>query len=399
MKNIYAILLSIFFITAAYAQEGMPVSRTKPLFKPHSVPQKQVNATRALYQFVTDYDYSDSISEVNIAGNLYDTRYAWDINMNYLSTDSSYKYCTVVFDSVIDSYNQVPYDRNAIYAITMDSVHVLFGQENNSGLDDTLIVKLLGCAANRIPNTTVLWADTIIISAGAPLGTDWLSFNLITLPVGYSYPTMTTRTAIKLEYYGDKLDTGGFLSGFGYNGTCTSGLEIAYDTYMNPVPYNPNAATFPAGFNANSYIYYTAFGQQFPATNNFIYYPCDATSGYQPGSDAFNLWQNVGIMATFTIDDANGINEQSANGMTLLQNSPNPFNNETVITYSLKKASNVTIEVTDLTGRVISVIDEGNRTAGTYTASFNAGKLAAGTYFYTLKTENGSLTNRMIIKR
>ncbi len=399
MKNIYAILLSIFFISGAYAQSGVAVSTNHPLFRPTSVAQKPSIASRTPYQFITDYDFSDSISEVNIAGNLYDTRFAWDMNMNYLSTDSSYKYTTVVFDSVIDSYGQVSYSRNALASITMDSVHILLGQENNSGLDDTLVVKLLNVQANRLPGTTVLWADTVIFAAGAPLGANWLSFSVVSLPVGYTYLSTAVRTAIKLEYYGNTQDTAGFLAGFGYNGTCSTGLQIAYDTYMNPVLYNPSATSFPAGFNANSYVYYTAFNAQFPQTNNFIYYPCDATTGYQPGSDAFNLWQNVNIMATFTVDDGVGIHEQTANGMKLLQNSPNPFSNETTIHYSLQKGSNVSIEITDLTGRVISVINEGYRSAGNFSATFNAAKFTAGTYFYTLKTENGNLTNRMIIKR
>lgn len=399
MKNFYAILLATFFVSGAYAQVGVPFNGHHPRFSPLSVPQKQVMATRNPYQFVTDYDYTDSISEVNIAGNLYDHRYAWDINMNYLSTDSSIKYCTIVLDSVVDSYNQISYSRSSIASVTLDSLHIVIGQENNSGLDDTLIVQLLNVGANKIPGTTVLWADTTIIPAGAPIDASWLNFHVLSLAVGYSYPNTTTRTAVKVEYFGDKQDTAGFLAGFGYNGTCASGLEIAYDTYISPVGYNPNATTFPSGFNANSYIYYTAFSLQFPATNNFIYYPCDATTGYQAGSDAFNLWQNINMMATFTIDDGLGIKEQNANGVSLFQNSPNPFSNQTTINYSLKKAANVTIEITDLTGRVVSVLQEGYRNAGKYNITFNAGQLTAGTYFYTLKTENGSLTNRMVINR
>jgi hypothetical protein len=399
MKNIYAILFATILMTASYAQTNHP---NRPLFHPTSVPAKPVMESRTVSQFITDYDYSDSISQVNIAGNLYDTRYAWDVNMNYLPTDTSQKYYVVVFDSIIDSYNQISYDRSQLQSIMLDSLHIVMGQENNSGLDDTLIVKLVGVAANRIPNNTVLWSDTVIIPASAPIDADWLSFHVLSFPVGYTYPSTTgTRVAVKVEYWGDKQDTAGFLSGFGYNGTCASGIEIAYDTYMNPVPYNPSAAAFPAGFNANSYVWFTPFnnGALYPATNNYIFYGCDAVTGYQPGSDAFNLWQNINMYAFFTLDSLVGINEQSANGMTLLQNSPNPFSNETVITYSLKKASNVTIEVTDLTGRVISVINEGNRGAGTFNTSFEAGKFAAGTYFYTLKTDNGNLTNRMIIKR
>jgi hypothetical protein len=338
---------------------------------------------------------------VNLAGNLYDQRYAWDMNMHYVPTDTAIRYCTVVFDSIIDSYNLQPYDRNNIASITLDTIHVVIGQENNTGLDDTLIVKVLNVGANRIPGTTVLWSDTTIISAGTPIGANWLDFAVLSIPVGYSYPSNSTRIAVKLEYWGDKQDTAGFIAGFGYNGNCASGLEIAYDTYMNPVPYNPNATAFPSGFNANSYIWFTPFngGAQYPATNNYIYYPCDATSGYQPGSDAFNLWQNVLLYAALTIDDAVGINNQTGNGMTLFQNQPNPVSSETTISYRLQKGSKVEIEITDLTGRVMTTINDGYRPAGSYTATVDASRFAVGTYFYTMKTDNGNLTSRMIVNR
>src|ERR1041385_1409688 len=270
MKNIYAILFATVLMASSYAQtnHGVPYNTNRPLFHPTSVPAKPVMDSRTVSQFVTDYDYSDSISEVNIAGNLYDTRYAWDINMHYVPTDTSQKYYEVVFDSVIDSYNQISYDRSALQAIYLDSIYVVVGQENNSGLDDTLIVRLMNVNANRTPGSVELWSDTMIIPAGAPLDANWLTFHVLSFPVGYSYPSTGTRVAVKVEYWGDKQDTAGFLAGFGYNGTCASGLQIAYDTYMNPVLYNPSATSFPAGFNANSYIWFTPFngGALYPAT-------------------------------------------------------------------------------------------------------------------------------------
>lgn len=400
MKKIYTILLSTLFAFGVYAQsnQGLPLTNLK-LKQPNFIPERPVMDSRAISQFITDYDYTDSIHEVNVAGNLYDQRYAWDMNMHYVSTDTSQRYFTVVFDSIIDSYNEIPFLRSSLTSIVLDTLFVFIGHENNSGLDDTLIVKILNVAANRIPGTTVLWADTTIIPAGSPLGTDWLSFNILAIPVGYTYPSNTTRIAVKLEYWGNPLDTAGVLAGFGYNGNCASGLEIAFATGINPVPYNPNATAFPSGFSANSYTYFTAFSQQFPSATNYIFYPCDAVTGYQAGSDAFNLWQNVLLNAAFTVDDAVGINNLTGNGIKLFQNNPNPVSSETVIHYDLQKGSDVTIEITDLTGRLLATLNEGIRAAGKNSATFNASELAAGTYFYTLKTANGNLTNTMAVSR
>lgn len=402
MKKIYSILLSMFFAGGLYAQsgQGVPMNPSKAR-QPNFIPKKPSMDSRTATSFVVDYDYTDSIHQINSIGNTYDTRYRWDMNMHYLPTDTSQKYFTVVFDSIIDSYNEIPYDRTLLQSITLDTLYIVIGQENNSGIDDTLITKVLNVAANKIPGTTVLWADTTIIPAASPLGADWGDFVIIPIPVGYTYPSNTTRIAVKLEYWGNTLDTAGVICGFGYQGNCPSTLEIAFATAINPVPYNPNATAFPSGFSANTYVWFTPFnnGAQYPATNNYIYYPCDAVTGYQPGSDAWNLWQNALLYASLTVDDAVGIHNQTGNGMKLFQNNPNPVVNETVIRYDLKKGSDVKIEITDLTGRVLATLNEGYRAAGNNSAAFNASRLAAGTYFYTLKTENGNLTNTMVVSR
>lgn len=84
---------------------------------------------------------------------------------------------------------------------------------------------------------------------------------------------------------------------------------------------------------------------------------------------------------------------------SLDQNYPNPFNRSTEILYELGQAQDVTIEVTDMTGRKIMTIDEGHKTAGTYTCSINAKDLKAGIYFYTLKAGQFEETKRMIVSK
>ena len=68
----------------------------------------------------------------------------------------------------------------------------------------------------------------------------------------------------------------------------------------------------------------------------------------------------------------------------LEQNYPNPFNPSTVISYQLAGQSHVTLRVYDLLGREVAVLVNEVKSAGNYTATFNASNFPSGVYFYRL---------------
>ena len=89
------------------------------------------------------------------------------------------------------------------------------------------------------------------------------------------------------------------------------------------------------------------------------------------------------------------------------QNFPNPFNPETWIPYQLKDESEVTIQIYDVSGRLVRTINLGHKSSGIYVtreeAAYwdgrnNAGeRMASGLYFYTLKTKSYAHTKRMLL--
>jgi hypothetical protein len=88
----------------------------------------------------------------------------------------------------------------------------------------------------------------------------------------------------------------------------------------------------------------------------------------------------------------------------LLQNQPNPFNWSTVIEYSLSVSSSVTLNIYDLTGRLVKTLVEGPREPGHYSIGWNgkddAGRqVASGVYFYRLKAGDFVDTKRLILLR
>ncbi|MBC8278034.1 MAG: T9SS type A sorting domain-containing protein [FCB group bacterium] len=66
---------------------------------------------------------------------------------------------------------------------------------------------------------------------------------------------------------------------------------------------------------------------------------------------------------------------------------PNPFNSECVITFATWQTSKISISVYDLIGREISILADGEYSAGTHEASFNGADLPSGIYFAKMEVE------------
>lgn len=83
----------------------------------------------------------------------------------------------------------------------------------------------------------------------------------------------------------------------------------------------------------------------------------------------------------------------------LRQNYPNPFNPSTEIRYSLSQNGFVSLKVYTLLGQEITTLVSGLQKAGEHVAIFNAGNLASGIYFYTLKSGSVSITKKMVLMK
>jgi hypothetical protein len=81
----------------------------------------------------------------------------------------------------------------------------------------------------------------------------------------------------------------------------------------------------------------------------------------------------------------------------LSQNYPNPFNPSTTIKYQLPKTVKVTLNIYDITGRLVQTLVEGVQEAGYYSIEWKSTDYASGVYFYRL--EAGEFTNvkKMVI--
>lgn len=85
----------------------------------------------------------------------------------------------------------------------------------------------------------------------------------------------------------------------------------------------------------------------------------------------------------------------------LLTNYPNPFNSRTVIGFSLSKSTTVKLTIYDVLGRQVRALVNEFQTPGLKTVVWdgtdNRGQtVAAGVYFFRLKTDDSILTKKMV---
>ncbi len=82
---------------------------------------------------------------------------------------------------------------------------------------------------------------------------------------------------------------------------------------------------------------------------------------------------------------------------TLEQNFPNPFNPSTMIRFTLPESGNVKLTVSNSLGQEVALLVNEFKSAGNHGLLFNADNLTSGIYFYTLTTQQGSISRKMTL--
>jgi hypothetical protein len=389
MKKLYTLIIGGLAVVGATAQ-SVPnvVMPHRTLHQPASIPHHNP-APSAMNTFIIDYDSADAA----FWGSSQYQRFIWDFNYHYTVSDSSLQYFDVAFDSLYDTYNAIGYNRNSVNTIRCDSIFMILGQENNSGVDDTIRIKLISVNSNGYPGTTTLWSWDEIIPASSPYGTDWLQPVMLSLPCGYTV-TNNDRFALRVEYLGNKMDTAGWIAGFGNNGQCASASVSALRT--NYAPWKINSSTWYTGNTFTLWTEYASYGILPTSGGANIYYDCNGNSAYDQGTDGENYLQNISVWVQVTTDPLS-VSENADLGVKLLQNKPNPFNGSTTVTYELTNNSDVTLTVYDIAGNAVMNFNEGKQAAGKHEIALDGSSLNAGVYFYTINVNGSKLTNKMTV--
>lgn len=81
----------------------------------------------------------------------------------------------------------------------------------------------------------------------------------------------------------------------------------------------------------------------------------------------------------------------------IAQNYPNPFNPTTTIKYDVPSKSIVNISIYDILGRLVKVLVNEQVEPGHHQIVFNASNIASGVYFYNMRTDNFTVTKKMLL--
>jgi len=116
-----------------------------------------------------------------------------------------------------------------------------------------------------------------------------------------------------------------------------------------------------------------------------------------------------GPVATEGILAAPALTNAPQDKPSLEQNYPNPFNPETWIPYKLTDGANVKIQIYNVAGKLVRILDLGYKDAGSYLERKKAAywngrnelgeQVASGVYFYIMKAGKFTATKKMVITR
>lgn len=105
--------------------------------------------------------------------------------------------------------------------------------------------------------------------------------------------------------------------------------------------------------------------------------------------------KQIDIDGAFKYSNSVKINLTARPDFKLEQNYPNPFNPSTKLSFSLDKDAFASLIVYNILGEKVKTIVEQNLEKGVYSFILNAGNLASGTYIYTLKAGERTVSRKM----
>jgi len=83
----------------------------------------------------------------------------------------------------------------------------------------------------------------------------------------------------------------------------------------------------------------------------------------------------------------------------LYPNYPNPFSQQTIISYSLPKTSNVKIMIYNIKGELVKTLIDRPMPAGIHTVDWNVEDMSSGIYFYKFEANDKVFIKKMILMR
>jgi hypothetical protein len=165
-------------------------------------------------------------------------------------------------------------------------------------------------------------------------------------------------------------------------GAALAAIGLWYDDYIPGTTASPvtpkllNVITFNAGVTKNDTTFKACFPYLQSPWRGFVGNSFVGT--YHPVST-----ENLGFATPLAV-------------MTSL---PNPFVDNTVIKYHLATAAKTLVRITDMSGRTVQILQNGQQAADDYTLNFAASNLSAGVYFANISVNGKTVQTIKLIKQ
>ena len=82
---------------------------------------------------------------------------------------------------------------------------------------------------------------------------------------------------------------------------------------------------------------------------------------------------------------------------SLIQNYPNPFNPTTVIAFNLPVRSEASIEIINILGQTVDILELGELSSGLHQYEYDASELSGGVYLYRIKAGEFTDSKKMML--
>lgn len=198
----------------------------------------------------------------------------------------------------------------------------------------------------------------------------------------------------KMDIHTRTISNSVFLGNFIY------AIDTIYNLPLQPVVYNP-------GTTASDHNSFWQHGYSAICFSE-AYYGGDFNPYYhsaQDRIDKFNLpyFHNVAKLGIGTIASLaeNIVVSAKENAIIphsiLVNNFPNPFNNSTIVRYTLPEPDEIALDLYNSLGEKIKNLSDGFKIAGEYEIHLNANSLSSGVYFIILRTSERIFSHKILL--
>ncbi len=327
---------------------------------------------------------------------IYSGSILWNFGDGTTSTDSSF-------------YFTHQYATGGIYYVCL-TVNML---NCTSTYCDTVTISTCTDSFTAVTDTTNNICAFTSITSGSPNTYNWTfgDGNTSTLPnPSHTYASAGTYNAcLTVSSTIDLACSATYCSNVTVGNFCNAHFTVQMDSMVSIYSYLVyNTAT--SNTTINSYLW--DFGD---GTTSTLPYPSHTYANSTPLLLCLTITTVNGCTSTFcdSIHPGHGVNHittinvlNPAAGINVnasteesLSNYPNPFTNNTTISYSLNHNTSVDLFVMDLLGNKVAIIENGTKATGTYNLNFDGSTLSSGIYILQLRLDNKILTKKLMIAK